>query len=141
VSTGVNTALLFYTNHFKTGALLLVGAFALTVILDIIFIPTYGMIAAAIITTIMSVAYNLSKFLIIYRIFGFQPYDFNSLKISLLIMIGFVITLLMPSFTAIPTLNIIFNGSLISVFYIFCVYKLKIIPEIFAAIKSNFVKF
>lgn len=140
VSTGVNNAILFYTNHFKIGGVLLVLAFLLTVILDVLFIPKYGMTAAAIITATVSVIYNVLKFLIIYKTFKFQPYDFNSFKVFVLIIVGFFGIFFMPDFSSSAVLNIFINGSIISVFYIFSVYKLKIIPELFDRIKSKLVK-
>lgn len=140
VSTGVNNAILFYTNYFKIGGILLVLTFLLTVILDVIFIPKYGMTAAAIITATVSVIYNVLKFLIIYKTFKFQPYNFNSFRVFILIIVGFFIVLFMPTFSNNAVLNIFINGSIISVFYIYSVYKLKIIPEIFDTIKSKLVK-
>lgn len=140
VSTGVNNAILYYTNHFKIGAILLVFAFAVTIVLDVIFIPLYGMPAAAIVTAFVSIMYNALKFIIIYKTFGFQPYTRESLKTVLLISIGFCIVLFLPSFTHYPAVNILINGSVISVFYTASVYKLKVIPEIFDTIKAKFIK-
>ena len=110
VSTGVNNAILFYTSHFKMGGILLVLAFTLTVVLDMLFIPSYGMTAAAIITATVSVVYNVAKFLMIYKEFGFQPYDIKSLKIVVIILLGFVIALLLPSLSNMTVLNIFING-------------------------------
>lgn len=140
VSTGVNNAILFYTNHFKMGGVLLVLAFALTIVLDMLFIPTYGMTAAAIITATVSVIYNLVKYLMIYKEFGFQPYNFKSLKIFVIILLGFVITLFLPSLSDITILNIIINGSIISSVYIYLIYRINVIPEIFESIKTKFIK-
>jgi O-antigen/teichoic acid export membrane protein len=140
VSTGVNNAILFYTNHFKMGGVLLVLAFTLTVILDMLFIPKYGMMAAAIVTATVSVVYNVAKFIMIYKEFGFQPYDIKSLKIGLVILFGFVIVLFLPSLSNITVLNILINGSIISLAYIFLIFKLNVIPEIFQSIKTKFVK-
>lgn len=140
VSTGVNNAILFYTNHFKMGGVLLVLAFTLTVILDVLFIPSYGMTAAAIITATVSVVYNVAKFLMIYKEFGFQPYNIKSLKIVVIILLGFVITLFLPSLSHMTVINILINGSIISLLYIYLIYRINVIPEIFESIKTKFVK-
>ncbi|MBL7934123.1 MAG: hypothetical protein JNL60_19620, partial [Bacteroidia bacterium] len=50
ISTGVNNAILFYSNYFKTGAAVLVVSFLAAVILDAWLIPKYGNTAAALIT-------------------------------------------------------------------------------------------
>lgn len=140
VSTGLNSSILNYSNQYKKGCLLLLSIFILTVILDILFIPTYGLLGAAIITASVSVIFNLAKFLFIYYKFNFQPYNMNSLKIVGVIVIGFIIVWFMPTFTKYSILNIIINGGLISLFYITCIYKLNIVPELFTMITSKFNK-
>ena len=140
VATGINSSILFFSHHYKKGCLLLFSIFLLTVVLDMLFIPTYGLEGAAIITASVSVIFNLSKFLFIYYKFHFQPYTLNSLKIVSVIIVGFVIVWFMPTFTKYSILNIIINGGLISLFYITCIYKLNIIPEIFTMLKSKISK-
>jgi O-antigen/teichoic acid export membrane protein len=140
VSTGVNNAILFYTNHFKMGGILLVLAFTLTVVLDLLFIPSYGMTAAAIVTASVSIIYNLAKFLMIYKEFGFQPYNRKSLKISVIIFICFVIVWFLPNFSHVTVINILINGSIISLIYIYSIYKINVIPEIFDSVKARFIK-
>jgi O-antigen/teichoic acid export membrane protein len=140
VSTGLNSSILNYSNQYKKGCLLLLSIFILTIILDILFIPTYGLLGAAIITASVSVIFNLAKFLFIYYKFNFQPYNMNSLKIVGVIVIGFIIVWFIPTFTHYSILNIVINGSIISVFYIVSIYKLNIIPELFTMITSKFNK-
>ncbi len=140
VSTGINSSILFYSNYYKKGCLLLLSIFILTVILDILFIPTYGLLGAAVITASVSIIFNLSKFLFIYYKFGFQPYTINSLKIVGVIVVGFIIVLFIPTFTQFSILNLFINGSIISIFYITCIYKLHIVPELFTMIKSKISK-
>ncbi len=140
VSTGLNSSVLNYSKYYKKGCLLLLSIFILTVMLDIIFIPTYGLLGAAIITASVSIIFNVSKFLFIYYTFKFQPYTINSLKIVGVIVVGFIIVLFIPSFTEYSILNIIINGSIISAFYIGCIYKLNIVPELFTMIKSKISK-
>ena len=140
VSTGLNSSILNYSNQYKKGCLLLLSIFILTVILDILFIPTYGLLGAAIITASVSIIFNLSKFLFIYYKFNFQPYTINSLKIVGVIVVGFIMVLFMPTFTPYSILNIVINGSIISVFYIGSIYKLNIVPELFTMIKSKISK-
>ena len=140
VATGINSSILFFSHHYKKGCLLLFSIFLLTVVLDMLFIPTYGLEGAAIITASVSVIFNLSKFLFIYYKFHFQPYTKNSLKIVGIIIVGFVMVWFMPTFTKYSILNIMINGGLISLFYVICIYKLNIIPEIFTMLKSKISK-
>ncbi len=140
ISTGVNNAILFYSNHFRTGTLILIGAFVTALILDAWLIPAYGMTAAALITAGVSIGFNFSKYFFIYKLFGFQPYNRNSLKIAAVITVGFCLVLFLPSLTDSALANIFINGSIISVLYITAVYKMKIVPEIFETLLSR-IKF
>lgn len=133
-ATGVNNAILFYTSYFRIGALLLAASFVVMLVADLIFIPRYGMAAAAFITTGISIVYNFSKFLVIYRLFGFQPYTLSSVKTILLIGVGYGFTLLLPAWSKLPVINILINGGLVTLFYFAGVYRLKIVPEIFSQI-------
>ena len=140
VATGINSSILFFSHHYKKGCLLLFSIFLLMILLDVLFIPTYGLEGAAIITASISVIFNVSKFLFIYYKFKFQPYTMNSLKIAGVIVVGFIIVLFMPTFTHYSVLNIVINGSIISVFYIGSIYKLNIVPELFTIVTSKFNK-
>lgn len=140
VSTGINSTILLFSDKYKTACFMLVSVFILMIILDVLFIPTYGLIGAAVITCAISVLFNVSKLLFIYYEFGFQPYNLNSLKITGLIAAGFFIAFFLPAFTTNAFANMVISGTVISSFYIGCVYKLKVIPEIFDAIKAKFVK-
>lgn len=141
ISTGVNNAILFYSNHFKTGTLLLVGAFVTALVLDAWLIPLYGMTAAALITAGVSIAFNFSKYILIRHLFGFQPYTKKSLQIGGLIAVIFCLVLVLPDFSSNPFLNILINGSLVSAIYLFAVYRLKIVPDLFELVQSRIKSF
>ena len=142
--TGVNNAILFYTNQFKKGAVLLIAVFMLTVVLDILVIPVYGMLGAAVVTASISIIFNVSKSLLIYRAFGFQPYTVKSAQTVMLILAGFFLAVSFPKLAGSPILNILINGSAITIFYWLGVYKLKLVPELFDTaflkIKTFFIK-
>jgi O-antigen/teichoic acid export membrane protein len=140
ISTGINSSIMLYSKHYVLGTFLLVGTLIITVVLNVILIPIYGIYGAAIASTSGALIYNLMKFTFIYYKFKFQPYTFNSLIILMIVLglsfIGYVI----PDFSNNSLVNLFINGSIISVFYIFTVYKLKIIPEVFDSIKLKLVK-
>lgn len=140
ISTGINNSIIFYSNYYKVGGLILFSIFITTIFLDILFIPTYGLLGAAIITATVSILFNFSKFLFIYKKFKFQPYSRKSLYAVLIIALNFVFVYFLPSFTTSPILNIFLNGSIVSVTYIFCIYQSRLIPELFEMVISKFKK-
>jgi O-antigen/teichoic acid export membrane protein len=86
ISTGINSAIMFYSKHYVLGTILLVGTLLVTILLNIILIPKYGIYGAAIASASGSLIYNFSKFSFIYYKFKFQPYTIKSLFILLIIM-------------------------------------------------------
>ncbi len=84
-ATGVNYSIITYSNFFKLGALFYFLLLILTIILNIILIPLYGIIGAAIATALVSVAHNLLRFALIKAKLNMQPFTMNSLKIVLIV--------------------------------------------------------
>lgn len=128
IATGVNTSILFNSEKYIYGTYLLILLLVLSITLNIIFIPTYGIQGAAFATLIASVIYNVLKYAIIWKNFKMQPYDMSSLKILFLISVVFIIGLLIPSlnnvFASITLKAIIISGT-----YLGGIYLLKIMPE------------
>jgi O-antigen/teichoic acid export membrane protein len=86
-ATGVNYSIITYSNFFKLGALFYFLLLVLTVILNLILIPRYGITGAAIATALISVMHNLLRFILIKTKLNMQPFTSDSLKI---ILIAFV---------------------------------------------------
>jgi O-antigen/teichoic acid export membrane protein len=71
--TGVNNAIIFNSDNYKKGTLLLVILLLTAVAINIILIPQYGLIGAALATAIASFLYNLSKYFFILYKYKLQP--------------------------------------------------------------------
>jgi O-antigen/teichoic acid export membrane protein len=84
-ATGVNYSIITYSNFFKLGALFYFLLLVLTVFLNIILIPKYGITGAAIASAIVSVIHNLLRFILIKVKLNMQPFSIESLKIILII--------------------------------------------------------
>lgn len=140
ISTGVNSALMFYSKYYILGTVLLVGALAITVVLNLLLIPVYGIYGAATASAIGSFIYNGIKFLFIYRKFRFQPYTLSSLYIVGLIVLCSIVSFFLPEMTNSPFINLVIKGSIVSGIYILAIYKLNIAPDIFRMISARFRK-
>jgi O-antigen/teichoic acid export membrane protein len=137
ISTGFNSALMFYSSHYVFGTFLLVGTLILTIILNLILIPMYGVYGAAFASAGGAIIYNFAKFVFIYLKFRFQPYTMDSLKIVLIIMACSFISWLLPGLSAGALLNFFIKGSIVAIFYISAIYWLKLAPELFDMIGSR----
>jgi O-antigen/teichoic acid export membrane protein len=74
MATGVNTSLIYYSHLYKIGTRLLYIMIALTIILNLVLIPSLGIIGAAIGTGTALLLFNLMKFLVILKHYKLQPY-------------------------------------------------------------------
>lgn len=140
VSTGINSAIMFYSKHYVLGTILLIGTLLVTILLNIILIPKFGIYGAAIASASGSLIYNFAKFSFIYYKFKFQPYTIKSLFILCIIIISTVIGYVIPNISSSALVNLLVKGFVVSIVYIGSIYQLKLAPELFDMIKSKLIK-
>jgi O-antigen/teichoic acid export membrane protein len=140
ISTGINSAIMFYSKHYVLGTLFLVITLVITVVLNLVLIPIYGIYGAAIASALASLIFNFVKFFFIYQKFKFQPYNLKSLYILLLIIACSLVSYFLPDINSNAFINLIFKGSVVSLLYVITIYKLKLAPELFDMIKSRLIK-
>ncbi len=89
LGTGVNGQIISTSNHWKfdffTNVILTLFAFPLNFIL----ITHMGIVGGAVATLISVSVYNLTRFIFIYRKYGWQPYGFPHAKIILVSLIAY----------------------------------------------------
>lgn len=140
ISTGINSAIMFYSKHYVLGTVLLVITLVVTVLLNVFLIPVYGIYGAAIASVAASLIYNMVKFVFIYRKFKFQPYTSRSFFVLMIIVLCSVIGYVFPEVSQSPIINLLLKGSIVATLYIAAVFQLKLAPEIFNGIKERFFK-
>lgn len=140
VSTGINSAIMFYSKHYVLGTFLLVGTLLITILLNVILIPKYGIYGAAIASASGSLIYNFSKFSFIYFKFKFQPYNIKSLLVISVIFLVNFIGYMMPEISSNPLANVLVKGLSVTVLYIGAIYQFKISPEIFEMVRQKLFK-
>lgn len=128
IATGVNTSILFSSEKYIYGTYLLFLLLIVAVVLNIILIPIYGIIGAALATAMSSVIYNGLKYFIILKNFKMQPYNISSLKILFVIAIAFFISYFLPSLNNV-IVTMIIKSVVITCVYVGLAYFFKIVPE------------
>jgi len=96
----------------------------ITIYLNYILIPLYGIEGAAISSLIAVCLYNSVKVYYVYLKFKLHPISINTFKVISLILVGFLISFYV-NFEFHPFLNIILNSILVSFVYISIVVFLK----------------
>ncbi|WP_452220742.1 oligosaccharide flippase family protein [Lacinutrix salivirga] len=126
---GNNNAILFNSDYYRM--VLFFGVFltVLTIVLNTIFIPEFGINGAAYATCIAIGCYNLSKLVFVNLKFNMLPFTSATLKVLLLIS-GSVLLFYFWNFSVHPLVNIILKTLLASVFYGVLVYRLNLSEDI-----------
>lgn len=96
VATGVNGVLINHSPHFRYTTYFIVVLAILTIISNLIFIPQYGILGAAIATAFSLVMFNFLKWLFVWIKLDMQPFNAKSLKAVLVIVVSIVVSNLIP---------------------------------------------
>jgi O-antigen/teichoic acid export membrane protein len=126
---GNNNAILFNSDYYRVVLFFGVLLAVLAVILNMIFIPLYGIEGSALATFFAIFIYNTIKIVFVKKKFKMLPFTSNSLKVGLLIIIciaGFYFW----DFNFHPILNIAFKSLLVLIVYGFVIVKLNISEDI-----------
>ncbi len=132
---GINNAILYNSDYYRIILVLGVILVIIAIILNIIFIPIYGINGAAIATFVASVLYTLCKIFIVYKKFGMQPFTKGSLK-TLLLLIVFFCGFYFWNFSFHPFINIAIKSILIGTGYLLAVYFLKVSGDVTSVIQN-----
>lgn len=124
---GTNTSILLYSGGKWESALLIIVAFVLTFILDIVLIPKIGMLGAAYSIAITAMLFTLLKFYLMKKRFGFQPYNLSFILIILITALSWGVCALIPNFTY-PLILMMLKGGITTLIFLGGIYFFKIIP-------------
>ncbi|MCF7560024.1 lipopolysaccharide biosynthesis protein [Sabulilitoribacter multivorans] len=131
---GSNNAILFNSDYYRMVLVLGVILVILMVLLNMLFIPLFGINGAAIATFLAIFIYNTIKLFFVYKKFKIFPFTIYTLKIAVLIVVS---TLLFYfwEFPFNPFINIALKSTIVSGLYVFVVYKYNFSEDISILIK------
>jgi O-antigen/teichoic acid export membrane protein len=138
ISLGVSPQIIVNSKYYKYLSYFLFGFAIFLIVTNLLLIPIYGIVGAAIASLISKLLFNAVKFGFIYKKFGIQPF---SLKFIYLILIGLATYFISTLLPQLP--NYIFDffvrSILITVVFVVPVYFLRISDDINSKI-GDFVK-
>lgn len=129
VLLGNNNSIIVNTKHYRTVLLFGVFTVVLMIVLNMIFIPLYGIEGSAFATLITVMIYNTIKLFFVINKMDLYPFTINTLK-SLLIITAIFPIFFFWDFSFHPIINIALKSTLITLVYVFANYKLKISEDI-----------
>ncbi len=127
---GNNNAILFNSDYYK--ALLVMGGFlaVLVIVLNLMFIPKYGLNGAAFASFLAIALYNTIKFFYVKSKFGIVPYTIETLKVlGILLVLGVLFYFL--DFPFHPIVNIVIKGVLVTLLFLGILFKLRISEDVY----------
>ncbi|GLB49471.1 lipopolysaccharide biosynthesis protein [Neptunitalea lumnitzerae] len=126
---GINNAIIFNSKYYKT--VLTFGVFLaiLTVVLNALFIPVWGMNGAGLASLMAFFIYNATKIVFVNKKFGIQPFTIKTVKTTLLFAgIGFIF--FFWDFNFHPIINIVIKSGVIVVVCLLGILKLNLSSDI-----------
>ena len=129
IALGVSPQIIVNSKHYRYLSYFLIIFAVLLVISNMVLIPIYGIVGAALATLISKFIYNFIKFIFLYHKYGLQPF---SNKIILLYAIGisaYGVSLLLPQQSNF-ILDIIIRSSIITVVFALPVYYFNLSEDI-----------
>jgi len=94
---GMNDSAITYSRYFKATTLFLLIFSIIIVISNYLFIPSFGIVGAALATLISITLHNLIKFIFIKIKFGFNPYSFQYLWVLAISAGIYILVYLLPN--------------------------------------------
>ena len=138
--TGNVNSILYNSKYYKTILILGVLLAVSTIVLNLYFIPKYGIFGAALASFIALFVFNVVKLLFVKQKFGLWPLTTSTLKTFVLIA-GITLIFWYISLPFGPIINIGFKTMLIVMVYTLVIYKFRISIEINEIILGVLQKF
>ena len=133
---GTSTAMLFNSESFVKAGFSLIALVAFNLGLNLLFIPRFGMIGAAMATAISSVSYTSIRWILTWYEYRMHPFTPDLFKIALLIGIVSVFTYILPAMN-IPFLDITLRSLVICLLYGLGVWIFQLAPEVVHRLKRD----
>ena len=132
---GCNNVVLFNSDYYRVVLLFGVILTILTIGLNMIFIPLFGINGSAFATFLAVAFYNSIKIYFVKRKFNMMPFTMDTGKVTLLIMI-MIGVFYFWEFPFYPLVNIALKSGLITLFYVVIVFKMQVSEDINAIIRK-----
>lgn len=132
---GCNNVVLFNSDYYRVVLLFGVLLTVLTIFLNMLFIPIYGINGSAFATFLAISVYNSIKIYFVKMKFNMMPFNYDTGKVLLLI-IASVLLFYFWNFPFHPIVDIVLKTILASCLYVLIILKLDVSEDISSALKT-----
>ena len=117
------------SKYFKFNVITILILATLSIILNYLLIPNFGMIGAAYASLISILIFNLIKLIFIKIKMKILPFSNKTIIVIFMGLLTYFLSIYIPNLEN-SLINILLKSTLISIFYIILIYKFKISPEL-----------
>jgi O-antigen/teichoic acid export membrane protein len=132
---GNNNAIIFNTKYYRAVLFLGVGLVVLTIALNMIFIPSFGIMGSAFATLLSLTVYSVAKLLFVVKRLNLYPFTKQTVY-SLAITFALFVLFYFWEFPFHPIISIGLKSVLLTVLYIYINYRFVVSTEINAVIDT-----
>ncbi|TVZ59584.1 O-antigen/teichoic acid export membrane protein [Flavobacteriaceae bacterium MAR_2010_105] len=132
---GNNNAILFNSDYYRMVLLFGIVLTVLTVVLNMIFIPLYGINGSAFATFLSVIIYNVIKIVFVKQKLHMLPFTDSTLKLSVLIVLS-ILVFYFWDFGFHPILNIVLKSAIVTLIYVVAIYRMKVSADLSELIKK-----
>lgn len=133
---GINTAIITHSKYYPWLVILGLVLAGLTIFLNWLWIPRYGINGAASATFSALLLYHICKIILVYKKFKMHPFTPSSWK-ALVLIFALSVGSYFVELEFHPLLNISLKVLVITILYFFMVYQMKISEELFLFLKKS----
>lgn len=126
---GMNSVVISLSKYYKVQTYFMMVLVALLLVTNLVLIPKYGIIGAAMASVISNLVFNIMKFLFLWIKFGFQPYNFKFILIIAFAALAFMAGYLIPVMDNLVP-DILIRSSVIAIVFGTLILLFKISNEI-----------
>ncbi|HRN41206.1 MAG TPA: polysaccharide biosynthesis C-terminal domain-containing protein [Vicingus sp.] len=141
VGFGTTDLVIYSTKYYKMNIFLAPILILLTIITNYLFIPKFGIIGAAIATTITVLLYSTLKIILVNSMLKLNQFNSNYISILGITIFITIIFYFKPIFFSNNFLEIIANSTIISIIFIGGILTFKTSNEINDFVKNNLKKY
>ena len=138
--TGTAIQILFTSKKYKSQSYIMIVYVLLIIGTNFLLIPKYGINGAAVATLASKIIINIIRFIVVYKNYKLQPYNYKFFIVLLISAIVLIINYYIPKQNHF-IIDIIIRSSIITITYIGLTYIFKISDDINSQVHSIINKF
>lgn len=128
---GINGSIFVTSKKYKYDLIFTLFLIAAVYVLNLDFIPRWGIAGAAISTSFALIVYNLARLIFVWKAYGFLPFTLNQFKIIGFALLTVIVGMAFSSWVQLNTwLMAILQVGLVGALFLFPILRWRLDPEI-----------